>query len=146
MTLLVSLASYILASLHSHTSHTTYIYNNNTSSLYHLTWEFKKPFIISFIMFCFIQPKIKTIFISNLGVFTITWVVNSKTHPNLFTVPLFCPKWNSEWCNANQSSEASGWAGPGEGQPLLGRSCHIVRCTIFWEKRGSVNSLDTPTI
>ena len=53
MTLLVSLASYMLASLHLH------IYNNNTSTLYHLTWEFEKPFLISFITLCFIQPKIK---------------------------------------------------------------------------------------
>ena len=52
MTLLVSLASYMLASLHLH------IYNNNTSTLYHLTWEFEKPFIISFITLRFIQPKI----------------------------------------------------------------------------------------
>ena len=50
MTLLVSPTTYILASLHSHTSH--------TSTLSHLAWEFEKPFIISFITLHFIQPKI----------------------------------------------------------------------------------------
>ena len=33
MTLLVSLASYILAFLHSHTAHASHIYNNNTFTL-----------------------------------------------------------------------------------------------------------------
>ena len=59
MTLLVSLASYILAILTF--AHLTHIYNNNTVSLYHLTWEFYKLFIISFIMLCFIQLKINEV-------------------------------------------------------------------------------------
>ena len=59
MTLLVSLASYILASLHLHTSHAiAHIHNNCSFSLHHLTWEFKKPVTISFITLRFIQPKI----------------------------------------------------------------------------------------
>ena len=53
MTLLVSLASYILAFLHSHTAHASHIYNNNTFTLYHLAWELKKSFIISFITHSF---------------------------------------------------------------------------------------------
>ena len=56
MTLLVSLTTYILASLHSHTSHISRI---TTLPHSHLAWEFEKPFIISFITLRFIQPKIK---------------------------------------------------------------------------------------
>ena len=41
-----------------HFSRFKHIYNNYTFSLYHITYEFKKPFIISFIMLCFIQLKI----------------------------------------------------------------------------------------
>ena len=47
-----------------HFSRFTHIYNNNTSTLYHLAWEFKKPFIISFITLRFIQPKISELLIS----------------------------------------------------------------------------------
>ena len=57
MTLLVSLASYILTSVLTF-AHFTHIYNNNTSTHYHLAWKFEKPFIISFITLCFIQLKI----------------------------------------------------------------------------------------
>ena len=63
MTLLVSLASYILSVLtFAHFSHFTHIYNNETSTLYHFAWEFKKPFIISFITLHFIQLKINELF------------------------------------------------------------------------------------
>ena len=65
MTLLVSLASYILASLHSHTTH---IYNNNTFTHYCLACEFKKPFIISFITLRFIQLKINELLTIHLCV------------------------------------------------------------------------------
>ena len=59
MTLLVSLASHILNVLtFAHFSCFRHIYNNNTSTLYHLAWEFEKPFIISFVRLRFIQPKI----------------------------------------------------------------------------------------
>ena len=60
MTLLVSLASYVYTSIltFAHFSRFTHIYNNNTSTHYHLAWEFEKPFIISFITLRFIQPKI----------------------------------------------------------------------------------------
>ena len=44
-----------------HFSCFTHIYNNNSFSHYHFTWEFKKPFIISFVRFHFIQPKIHVI-------------------------------------------------------------------------------------
>ena len=47
----VSLASYILVSLHLHTSHVSHIFTVATLPHYHLAWEF------SFIMLCFIQPK-----------------------------------------------------------------------------------------
>ena len=66
MTLLVSLASYIPSLLtFAHFSRFTHIYNNNTSTLYHLAWEFEKPFIISFITLPFIQPKINELFLLN---------------------------------------------------------------------------------
>ena len=60
MTLLVSLASYILTF-----THFTHIYNNHTFALYHLAWQLETPFIISFITFCFIQLKINELFLSN---------------------------------------------------------------------------------
>ena len=41
----------------------THIYNNNTFTLYHLAWEFEKPFIISFTALRFIQPKINGLLI-----------------------------------------------------------------------------------
>ena len=63
MTLLVSLASYILASLHLHTSHASHIFTITTLPHYHLAWEFEKPFIISFITLPFIQPKINGLLI-----------------------------------------------------------------------------------
>ena len=53
MTLLVSLASYMTSVLtFTHFSNFTHIYNNYMFSLYHLTWESKKPCIISSIMLC----------------------------------------------------------------------------------------------
>ena len=42
MTLLVSLASYSVLTF-AHFSHFTHIYDNNTSTLYHLALEFEKP-------------------------------------------------------------------------------------------------------
>ena len=57
-----------LTSLHTHTWHFsrfTHIYNNHPFSLYHLAWEFQKPFIISLIcLICFIRPKINELYIS----------------------------------------------------------------------------------
>ena len=63
MTLLVSLASYILVSLHSHTSHASHIFTITTLPHYHLAWKFEKPFMISFIMLRFIQLKINELLI-----------------------------------------------------------------------------------
>ena len=58
MALLVSLASYYRPYIHTLLmTYFTHIYNNNTPHS-HLAWESKKPFIISFITLCFIQPKI----------------------------------------------------------------------------------------
>ena len=41
----------------------TYL-QRNTFTLYHLAWELKKPFITSFIMLHFIQPKINELLYS----------------------------------------------------------------------------------
>ena len=46
-----------------HFSCFTRIYNNHTFTLYHITWELKKPCIISFITLHFIQPKINELII-----------------------------------------------------------------------------------
>ena len=46
-----------------HFSCFTRIYNNHTFTLYHLTWELKKPCIISFIILHSIQPKINELII-----------------------------------------------------------------------------------
>ena len=45
-----------------HFSRFKHIYNNYTFSLYHITYEFKKPFIISFTVIHFIQLNINELF------------------------------------------------------------------------------------
>ena len=62
MTLLVTLASYILASLCSCSSHTLHVFTITTLSHLRIQ-ETKKPFIISFIVLCFIQLKINKLFL-----------------------------------------------------------------------------------
>ena len=51
-----------------HPSCFTHVYNN-TFSLYHFTWEFKKPFLISFITLHFIQPKINGLLKCNCKIY-----------------------------------------------------------------------------
>ena len=62
MTLLVSLASYILVSLHLHTFHASHIFTITTLHTLSSRLGFEKPFIISFITLRFIQPKINELF------------------------------------------------------------------------------------
>ena len=58
MTLLVTLASYILASLHLHTFYVSHIYNNTIHLVYHLSWEFEKPFMYHPFHYVSLQLKI----------------------------------------------------------------------------------------
>ena len=78
-----------------------HIYNNYTFTVYHLAWEFKKPFIISFIMLCFIQLKINEL----LCYFQVPWVEGVVVCPRVVCVPPLwvmshrssCLEWSGQW-------------------------------------------------
>ena len=65
---------YTIVLTFAHFSRFTHIYNDNTSTHYHLAWEFEKWFFISFITLRFIQPKINELFMSYAHHLNIVWV------------------------------------------------------------------------